>query len=50
VARFSVAALLVVLAASATPALGLAVTVALLGLLAAGLVTADVVRPPRRRS
>jgi low temperature requirement protein LtrA len=50
VARFSATALLVVLAAVATPPLPLALTVALIGLVAAGLVTADVVRPPRRRT
>ena len=50
VARFSVTAVLVVLAAVATPPLPLALTVALIGLLAAGLVAADVVRPPRRRT
>jgi low temperature requirement protein LtrA len=50
VARFAVTALLVVLAAVATPPLPLAVTVALVGLLAAGLVAADVVRPPRHRA
>jgi low temperature requirement protein LtrA len=50
VARFSATALLVVLAAVATPPLPLALTVALIGLVAAGLVTADVVRPPRRRA
>jgi hypothetical protein len=38
----------VVLAAVATPPLPLALTIALIGLIAAGLVTADVVRPPRR--
>jgi hypothetical protein len=48
VARFAVTALLVVLAAFATPPLPLALTVALIGLLVAGLVAADVVRPPRR--
>jgi low temperature requirement protein LtrA len=48
VVRFTVTALLVVLAAVATPPLPLAVTIGLIGLLAAGLVTADVVRPPRR--
>ena len=47
VGRFSVTALLVVLAAVATPPLPLALTVALIGLLVAGLVAADVVRPPR---
>jgi low temperature requirement protein LtrA len=50
VARFSVTALLVVLAAAATPPLPLALTVALIGLIVAGLVTADIVRPPRRRT
>jgi low temperature requirement protein LtrA len=50
VARFSVTALLVILAAVATPPLPLALTVALIGLLTAGLVTADVIRPPRRRT
>jgi low temperature requirement protein LtrA len=50
VARFSATALLVVLAAVATPPLPLALTVALIGLVAAGLVTADVIRPPRRRT
>jgi low temperature requirement protein LtrA len=50
VARFSVTALLILGAAVATPLLTLAVTVALTGLIAAGLVTADVVRPPRRRT
>jgi low temperature requirement protein LtrA len=50
VARFSVTGVLVVLAAVATPPLPLALTVALIGLLVAGLVTADVVRPPRRRT
>ncbi len=50
VARFSVTALLVVLAAVATPPLPLALAVALIGLVAAGLVTADVVRPPRHRT
>jgi low temperature requirement protein LtrA len=50
VARFAVTALLVVLAAVATPPLPLAVTVALIGLLPAVLVAADVVRPPRRRA
>jgi low temperature requirement protein LtrA len=47
VARFSVTAVLVVLAAVATPPLPLALTVALIGLIVAGLVAADVVRPPR---
>jgi hypothetical protein len=50
VARFSVTALLVVLAAVASAPLPLALTVALIALIAAGLVTADVVRPPRRRT
>jgi low temperature requirement protein LtrA len=50
VARFSVTALLVLVAAVATPPLPLAVTVALTGLVAAGLVAADLVRPPRRRT
>jgi low temperature requirement protein LtrA len=50
VARFSLTALLVVVAAVATPPLPLAVSVALSGLVAAGLVAADVVRPPRRRA
>ena len=50
VVRFSVTALLVVLAAVATPPLPLALAVALIGLVAAGLVTADVVRPPRHRT
>jgi hypothetical protein len=50
VARFSVTALLMVVAAVATPPLPLARTVALIGLLAAGLVAADVVHPPRRRT
>jgi low temperature requirement protein LtrA len=50
VARFSVTALLVVLAAVATPPLPLALTIALIGLIVAGLVAADVVRPPRRGS
>jgi low temperature requirement protein LtrA len=50
VARFSAAALLVVLAAVATPPLRPAVTIALIGLIAAGLVAADVVVPPRRRT
>ena len=48
VARFSVTALLVVLAAVATPPLPLALTVALIGLIVAALVAADIVRPPRR--
>jgi low temperature requirement protein LtrA len=48
VARFSVTAVLVVSAAVAAPPLPLALTVALIGLLVAGLVAADVVRPPRR--
>jgi hypothetical protein len=43
-----VTASLVVLAAAATPPLPLALTVALLGLVAAGLAAADVVRPSRR--
>ena len=47
VARFSVTALLVMLAAVATPPLPLALAVALIGLIVAGLVAADVVRPPR---
>jgi len=50
VARFSVTALLVVVAAVATPPLPLALAVALIGLIAAGLVAADIVRPPRRRT
>jgi low temperature requirement protein LtrA len=50
VARFSVTASLIVVAAVATPPLPLALTVALIGLIAAGLVAADVVRPPRRRT
>jgi low temperature requirement protein LtrA len=50
VARFAATALLMVLAAVATPPLPLAVTVALIGLLAAGLVAVDVVRPPRHRA
>jgi low temperature requirement protein LtrA len=50
VARFSATAVLVVLAAVATPPLPLALTVALIGLIAAGLVAADIVRPPRRRT
>ena len=50
VARFSVTAVLVVLAAVATPPLPLALTVALIGLIAGGLVTADVVHPPRHRT
>jgi low temperature requirement protein LtrA len=50
VARFTVTALLVVAAAAATPALPLALTVALTGLVAAGLVAADLLRPPRRRA
>jgi low temperature requirement protein LtrA len=48
VARFSVTAVLVVLAAVATPPLPLALSVALTGLIVAGLVTADIVRPARR--
>jgi low temperature requirement protein LtrA len=50
VARFSATAVLVVLAAVATPPLPLAPTVALIGLIVAGLVAADLVRPPRRRT
>jgi low temperature requirement protein LtrA len=50
VGRFSVAALLIVVAAVATPPLPLAATVALIGLIAAGLVAADVVGLPRRRT
>jgi low temperature requirement protein LtrA len=50
VARFTVTALLVLVAAAATPPLTLAVTVALIGLAVAGLVAADIVRPPRRRA
>jgi low temperature requirement protein LtrA len=51
VARCSATAMLVVVvAAVATPPLPLALTVALIGLIAASLVTADVVRPPRRRT
>jgi low temperature requirement protein LtrA len=50
VARFSVTALLVILAAVVTPPLPLALTIALIGLIAAGLVAADVVRPPPRRT
>jgi low temperature requirement protein LtrA len=50
VARFSVTAVLVVLAAVATPPLPLALTVALIGLITAGLVAVDSVRPPRRRT
>jgi hypothetical protein len=50
VARFSATAVLVVLAAVATPPLPLALTVALIGLIVAGLVAADLVRPPRRRT
>jgi low temperature requirement protein LtrA len=50
VARFSVTAVLVVLAAVATAPLPLALTVALIGVIAAGLVAADIVRPPRRRT
>jgi low temperature requirement protein LtrA len=50
VARFSVTAVLVVVAAVATPPLPLALTVALIGLVAAGLIAADVLRPPRRRT
>jgi low temperature requirement protein LtrA len=48
VARSSVTALLVVLAAVATPPLPLALTVGVIGLIVAGLVAADIVRPPRR--
>jgi low temperature requirement protein LtrA len=48
VARFSLTALLVILAAVATPPLPLALSIALIGLIVAGLVTADVLRPPRR--
>jgi low temperature requirement protein LtrA len=47
-ARFSVTAALVVLTAVATPPLPLALAVALIGLIVAGLVTADVLRPPAR--
>jgi low temperature requirement protein LtrA len=50
VARFSATAALVMLAAAATPPLPLALTVALTGLIVAGLVAADLVRPPRRRT
>jgi low temperature requirement protein LtrA len=50
VARFSVTAVLILAAAVATPPLPLAATVALTGLIAAGLVAADIVRPPRRRA
>jgi hypothetical protein len=50
VARFSVTAFLVLVAAAATPPLTLALTVALIGLTVAGLVAADIVRPPRRRA
>jgi low temperature requirement protein LtrA len=50
VARFSVTAFLVLVAAVATPPLTLALTVALIGLTVAGLVAADIVRPPRRRA
>jgi len=50
VARFSATAVLVVLAAVATPPLPLALTVALIGLIVAGLVAADLVRPPQRRT
>ena len=50
VARFSATAVLVVLAAVATPPLPLALTIALIGLIVAGLVAADLVRPPRRRT
>jgi len=48
VARFSATAVLVVLAAVATPPLPLALTVGVIGLIVAGLVAADIVRPPRR--
>jgi low temperature requirement protein LtrA len=50
VARFSVTALLVLVAAAATPPLELAPTVALIGLAVAGLVAADIVRPLRHRA
>jgi low temperature requirement protein LtrA len=50
VTRFSATAVLVVLAAVATPPLPLALTIALIGLIVAGLVAADLVRPPRRRT
>jgi low temperature requirement protein LtrA len=50
VARFTVTGLLVVLAAAAAPPLPLALTVALTGLIAAGLVATDVLRPARRRA
>jgi low temperature requirement protein LtrA len=50
VARFSATAVLVVSAAVATPPLPLALTVALIGLIVAALVAADLVRPPRRRT
>jgi low temperature requirement protein LtrA len=50
VARFLVTAVLVVVAAVATPPLPLAVAVALVGGIAAGLVTADLIRPPPRRT
>jgi hypothetical protein len=43
-----VTAVLVVLAAVATPPLPPALTVGVIGLIVAGLVAADVVRPPRR--
>jgi len=39
-----------VVAAIATPPLPLDLTIALIGLIAAGLVAADIVRPPRRRT
>jgi len=39
-----------VVAAIATPPLPLALTIALIGLIAAGLVAADIVRPPRHRT
>jgi len=45
-----VTALLVLVAAAATPPLRLAGTVALIGLAVAGLVAVDIVRPPRRRA
>jgi low temperature requirement protein LtrA len=48
VLRFSVTALLVVLAAAATPPLPLALAVALIGLIVAGLVAADLVWPGHR--
>ena len=50
VARFTLTALLVLVAAAATPPLTLAGTVALIGLSVAGLVAADIVRPPRHRA